>query len=61
VAHRRALAARQDEAGHAVEVGRQPDGNPLDADRAERLKVFSECPLQGKDSDSHELATSAAI
>ena len=53
LAHGRALAARQDEAGDAVEVGRLAHAHAVHADRAERVEVLAERPLQGEDPDLH--------
>ncbi len=52
LAHRRALAAGQDQPGDVVEIGRQAHRHPLDADGAERLEMLPERPLEGEDADS---------
>ena len=51
LAHRRALAAGQDEAGEAVEVGRQAHLDALDADLAQHGEVLGERTLDGEDAD----------
>ena len=45
LAHRRALAAGQDEPADAFEVGRLAHADALHADGAERVEVFAERPL----------------
>ena len=52
-AHRRALAAGQDQAAEALEVGRLAHANTLDADGGERVEMLAERPLEGQDPDLH--------
>ena len=51
--HRRAFAARQDQAGDIVEIARQAHRNALHADRGEGSKMLAEGPLEGQDTDLH--------
>src|SRR5262245_28519297 len=51
--HRGRLAARDDQPGDPVQVGRQAHGDAVDADRLERREMLAERPLQRQDSDLH--------
>ena len=54
LAHRRALATRQDEPADALQVGRLAHAHTVHPDRVKRVEVLSEGPLQGQDSDPHD-------
>src|SRR6185437_12343148 len=51
LAHRRALAAGQDQTAHALEIGWLTDADALDADRLERVEVLAEGALKRQNAD----------
>jgi len=53
LAHRRALAARDDQAVDLVEPRGQADLDGLGAERPQHPDVFAESPLQGEHADFH--------
>ena len=53
LAHRRALAAGQDQAADALEVGRLAHAHALDADGGERVEMLAERALERQDADLH--------
>ena len=61
LAHRRALAAGQDEPADVGEIGRFAHANPLHADGAKDIEVFAERPLEGEDADPHERAVAGQV